>query len=32
MGGISWSGVLLRMIFAVALMLLTFNPSGHSFQ
>jgi hypothetical protein len=31
MGGISWSGVLLRMIFAVALVLLTFNPSGHSF-
>jgi hypothetical protein len=31
MGGISWSGVLLRMIFAIALVLLTFNPSGLSF-
>jgi hypothetical protein len=31
MGGISWSGVLLRIVFAVALVLLTFNPSGWSF-
>ena len=29
--GISWGGVLLRIVFAVALVLLTFNPSGHSF-
>jgi hypothetical protein len=29
--GISWAGVIWRMIFAVALVLLTFNPSGHSF-
>jgi len=29
--GISWSGVLMRVIFAVALVLLTYNPSGHSF-
>jgi hypothetical protein len=29
--GISWSGVLLRVVFAVALVLLTYNPSGHSF-
>ena len=28
---ISWSGVLLRMVFAIALVLLTFNPTGHSF-
>jgi hypothetical protein len=28
---ISWVGVLGRMAFAVALVLLTFNPSGHSF-
>jgi hypothetical protein len=28
---ISWGGVLLRMMFAVALVLLTFNPTGHSF-
>ena len=28
---ISWSGVLLRMLLAVALVLLTFNPTGHSF-
>ena len=29
--GISWSGVIWRMVFAVVLVLLTFNPSGHSF-
>lgn len=29
--GISWSGVLLRVIFAVALVFVTFNPSGWSF-
>ena len=29
--GISWVGVILRMVFAVALVLLTFNPSGYSF-
>lgn len=29
--GISWSGVLWRVAFAVVLVLLTFNPSGHSF-
>jgi hypothetical protein len=29
--GISWSGVLLRVVLAVALVLLTYNPSGHSF-
>jgi hypothetical protein len=28
--GISWLGVIWRMVFAVALVLLTFNPSGHS--
>jgi hypothetical protein len=28
---ISWRGVLLRIAFAIALVLLTFNPSGHSF-
>src|SRR4029434_1683628 len=31
MGGISWSGVALRIVFAIALVLLTFNPSGWSF-
>jgi Family of unknown function (DUF6524) len=31
MSGISWSGVLMRVVFAIALVLLTFNPSGHSF-
>jgi hypothetical protein len=31
MNGISWSGVLLRIAFAIALVLLTFNPSGWSF-
>ncbi|HEU5296732.1 MAG TPA: DUF6524 family protein [Burkholderiaceae bacterium] len=29
--GISWIGVLWRLLFAVALVLLTFNPSGYSF-
>jgi hypothetical protein len=29
--GISWVGVIWRMVFAIALVLLTFNPSGHSF-
>lgn len=29
--GISWSGVFVRIAFAVALVLLTFNPSGYSF-
>ncbi len=29
--GISWRGVFLRVVFAVALVLLTFNPSGYSF-
>ena len=29
--GISWGGVLLRIVFAVALVLLNVNPSGHSF-
>jgi hypothetical protein len=29
--GISWAGVLTRIAFAVALVLLTFNPSGTSF-
>lgn len=28
---ISWSGILLRVAFALALVLLTFNPSGWSF-
>jgi len=28
--GISWVGVVWRLLFAVALVLLTFNPSGHS--
>ena len=28
---ISWGGVLLRMLCAIALVLLTFNPTGHSF-
>lgn len=31
MGAISWSGVALRIVLAVALVLLTFNPSGYSF-
>jgi hypothetical protein len=29
--GISWSGVLVRVVLAVALVLATYNPSGHSF-
>lgn len=29
--GISWSGVLVRIVFAIALVLLTYNPSGFSF-
>ncbi|HET7527076.1 MAG TPA: DUF6524 family protein [Burkholderiaceae bacterium] len=29
--GISWLGVIWRLVFAVALVLLTFNPSGYSF-
>jgi len=29
--GISWSGMLVRIAFAVALVLATFNPSGYSF-
>lgn len=29
--GISWAGVVLRVVFAVALVLLSFNPSGYSF-
>ncbi len=29
--GISWVGVIWRLLFAVALVLLTFNPSGTSF-
>ena len=28
---VSWSGVMGRMLFAIALELLTFNPTGHSF-
>jgi hypothetical protein len=28
--GISWLGVIWRMVFAVTLVLFTFNPSGHS--
>ncbi|MEO5765006.1 MAG: DUF6524 family protein [Casimicrobiaceae bacterium] len=31
MGGISWGGVLGRVVFAIALVLLTFNPTGWSF-
>ena len=31
MQGISWSGVVTRIVLALALVLLTFNPSGHSF-
>ena len=29
--GISWSGIVRRIVFALALVLLTFNPSGWSF-
>jgi hypothetical protein len=28
--GISWLGVIWRMVFAVSLVLFTFNPSGRS--
>ena len=31
MSGISWSGVAMRIVFAIALVLLTFNPTGFSF-
>ena len=31
MSNISWSGVFLRIVLAIALVLLTFNPSGYSF-
>lgn len=31
MQGISWSGAFARILLAIALVLLTFNPSGHSF-
>ncbi len=29
--GISWSGVVVRVVLAILLVLATFNPSGHSF-
>ena len=29
--GISWSGVFIRIALAIALVLATYNPSGHSF-
>lgn len=29
--GISWSGVLIRVALAVALVFVTYNPTGHSF-
>jgi Family of unknown function (DUF6524) len=29
--GISWSGILVRIVLAIALVLATYNPSGHSF-
>ena len=29
--GISWSGVIVRIALAIALVLATYNPSGHSF-
>jgi hypothetical protein len=29
--GISWSGVFTRVAFAIGLVLITYNPSGHSF-
>jgi hypothetical protein len=31
MQGISWSGVVVRIVLAIALVLATYNPSGHSF-
>jgi hypothetical protein len=30
-GRISWSGVFMRLVAALALVLLTYNPAGHSF-
>jgi hypothetical protein len=30
-GRISWSGVFMRLVAALAVVLLTYNPSGHSF-
>jgi hypothetical protein len=29
--GISWSGVFVRIVLAIALVLATYNPTGHSF-
>jgi hypothetical protein len=29
--GISWSGVIVRIVLAIALVLLTYNPTGYSF-
>jgi hypothetical protein len=29
--GISWSGILIRIALAIALVLVTYNPRGHSF-
>lgn len=29
--GISWSGVIVRIVLAIALVLASYNPSGHSF-
>lgn len=29
--GISWSGVIVRIVLAIGLVLATYNPSGHSF-
>lgn len=29
--GISWSGILVRIVIAIALVFATYNPSGHSF-
>jgi hypothetical protein len=29
--GISWSGIVVRVVLAVALVFATYNPSGHSF-
>jgi Family of unknown function (DUF6524) len=29
--GISWSGVVVRIVLAIALVLATYNPTGHSF-
>ena len=30
-GRISWFGVFMRLVTALAVVLLTYNPSGHSF-